>query len=167
MTLQDLIQLIGENPRMIIGYYLIVIAISIISALFVNRENFKSPITYLFSTLIYAVSIPGIISVILIVYSAFIRKINFLEVNLLSYLLPIISMILVFTILNKSVTLKRIPGFRNIMGLFLMIGGTFFISYLIQKMFIGVIFIGGIQTLLLVFIVVFVLIKIGWNKMVK
>jgi len=167
MTLQDLINLMGDNPKTILAYYLVVLAITIIAAMYVNRENFKSPVTYIYSVLIYAVSMPGIIALILIIYGFFFKKVDFLNVNLLAYFLPIIALIVVFVILSRTVSLKQIPGFKNIVGLFMMIAGAFFIAFILQRMFIGVIFFGRVQTLLMIFVVMFVAIKIGWDRMVK
>ena len=167
MTLQELIDIMGNNPKTILTYYLVVLAFTIIAALYVNKDNFKSPITYVYSTLIYAVSMPGIIASILIIYGFFFKKVDFLNVNLLTYFLPIIALIVVFVILSRTVSLKQIPGFKNIVGLFIMIAGAFFIAFILQRMFIGIIFFGRVQTLLLIFIAMFVIIKIGWGRMVK
>jgi len=167
MTIQEIIDLINANPKPIIAYYLIVFAITIIASIFVSRENYKRPFTYLFSALVYAVSIPGLISIVLVIYGFFFQKINFLQVNLIAYFLPVISLIIVFTILNKAVKLKSIPGFDRISGLFIMIFLAMSVAYVIQKMFFGIIFFGKLQTLLIIFVVVLIAIKFAWKRLIK
>jgi hypothetical protein len=167
MTLQQIIELIGTNPKTILTYYLVVIALAIILALFVNKDNFKSPFTYIYSVLIYAVSIPAVVSVVLVIYGFFFRKIDFLQVDVLSYFLPIIALGIVFVIFNKTVGLAQIPGFKRVSGLFMMITLALFVAYVLQKTFFGIFFIGSFQTLLIIFLVVLVLIKIGWDRLVN
>lgn len=75
MTLQQIIELIGTNPKTILTYYLIIVALAVVLALFVNKDNFKSPFTYIYSVLVYAVSIPAVVSVVLVIYGFFFRKI--------------------------------------------------------------------------------------------
>ncbi len=167
MTVQELINLISIHPKTILGYYSIVIALTIILAMYIHKENFKSPFTYLYSLLVYAVSIPAILSIILVIYGFFFHKIDFLQVDILSYFLPIISMLIVFVFFNKTVGLSNIPGFKRISGLFLIITLALFLAYLLQKVFIGIFFIGNFQTLLILFLAILVLIKIGWDRLVK
>jgi len=81
--------------------------------MYIHKENFKSPFTYLYSLLIYAVSILAILAVILVIYGFFFHKIDFLQVDILSYFLPIISMLIVFVFFNKTVGLSNIPGFKR------------------------------------------------------
>lgn len=167
MSVSEIISLIGANPTTIIAYYLIILAITIVAAIYVKRDNYKPPFIYLFSVLVYAVSIPGIVSLILVIYGFFFQKINFLQVNLLAYFLPIFALVVILVILNKAVRLKTIPGFKRISGLFMMITLALFVSYVLQRMFFGVIFFGRFQTLLIIFAVILIAIKIGWDRMVK
>lgn len=167
MTIQEIISLINANPRPIITYYLVIIAIAIIASILVSRDNYKAPFTYLFSAIVYAVSIPGLMSIILILYGFFFQKINFLQVNLVSYFLPLTVLIAIFVLLNKAVRLKNIPGFGRISGLFIVILISMFIAYVLQKMFFGIIFFGSFQTLIIIFLIILVVIRLAWNKLVK
>lgn len=167
MTITEIIKLVGNNPKPIIAYYAILLAITIIASIYVKRENYKSPFIYLFSVLVYSVSIPGIVSIILVIYGFFFQRINFLNVNLIAYFLPVIMLVVVLAILQKAVRLKSIPGFKRISGLFMMITLALFVSYVLQRMFFGVIFFGQFQTLLIIFAVILIAIKIGWDRMVN
>ncbi len=167
MTINEIINLIALNPRVFIAYYLIILAITVIASIYVKRDNYKAPFTYVFTALIYGVSIPGIVSTILVIYGFFFQKLNFLQVNMLVYFLPIMALILIFVILNKAVGLKNIPGFKRVSSLFIMITLALFIAYMLQKMFIGIIFFGKFQTLLIIFAIILIVIKLSWDRLVK
>lgn len=164
MTLQEIINTISLHPNQILSYYAVLVGISIILALYINRENFKSPYTYIYSAIVYAVSIPAMLSTILIIYGLFFRHTDFLQVDVISYFLPIVVLIFILILVNKTVGLVQVPGFKRISGLFVIILLSFLITYFIQKTFIGIFFIGSFKTLLVLFLVVLVLLKLAWNK---
>ena len=47
------------------------IGISLLGLLFISNKNFKAPFTYLYTIIIYGVSVPGLLSILLILYSVF------------------------------------------------------------------------------------------------
>ncbi|CAL2089073.1 hypothetical protein [Tenacibaculum sp. 190524A02b] len=167
MTVQDLINLLSNNSSVIINYYVVLLVISLCGLLFITNQNFKKPINYIYSVLIYAAVIPGLLSVILVVYSFFFLRKNLIHLEIITYYLPIIAMIVLLLIIKKTIPLQRIPGFDRLSGLFIIIFIAFIITYFIQKIFIGIFFIGSITHLLGIFIVLLILLKIGWNKFVK
>lgn len=164
MTLQELINVISLHPNTILAYYAVIVALAIIFSLYIDKENFKSPFTYIYSVLVYAVSIPAMLSTILIIYGLFFRHTDFLQVDILSYFLPLVVLIFIMILFNKTVGLSQIPGFGRISGLFVMIVLSFLVTYFIQKTFIGIFFIGSFKTLLILFLGVLVLMKLAWNK---
>lgn len=167
MTVQDLINQLSNNSSTILNYYIALLVLALVGMLIVTPKNFKAPINYFYTALVYAVAIPGILAIILLVYNFFYLRANLMQLEVLTYYLPIIAMLVLFVIINKTIPLKRIPGFDKISGLFAIIVVTFLITYLIQKIFIGIFFIGSITQLLVIFIVLLVIVKIGWNKVIK
>ena len=135
MTIQDFINWFGNNPNIVLGYFSIIIVIALLGLLFVNQSNFKSPINYLYTILIYAVTIPGLLALVLILYSFFFLKTNLLQLDLIAYFVPLIAMIVTLVIINRTISIKQIPGFGKLSGLFLMIMITFIITYILQRMF--------------------------------
>ncbi|SOS47755.1 conserved membrane hypothetical protein [Tenacibaculum dicentrarchi] len=167
MTVYDLINILAENSSTILNYYIFLLVIVLLGLLFSNAINFKSPLIYLYTVLIYAVAIPGILSVILVVYNFFFLRKNLLQLELITYYLPIIAMVLLLLLIKKTVPLKEIPGFDKLSGLFIILFITFLITYFIQKAIIGVFFIGSFTQLIAIFLVLLVVLKLGWNKFVK
>ncbi len=167
MTVQDFINWFGNNPNLILGYFLVIIAISIIGLLFVNQQNFKSPITYLYGILVYAVTIPGLLSLILVLYSFFFLKTNLLQLDLITYFVPLIAMIVTLIIINKTISMSGIPGFGKLSGLFILIMITFVITYILQRMFFGVFFVGNFQYLIIFFLALLFGLKIAWDRITR
>ena len=167
MTIQDIIYWFANNSRILTSYYLVLFIVSLLGLLFLKRDNFKNPLDYLYSVIIYAVTIPGLLSVILILYGFFFLKINLLQVNVLAYFLPLLAMIVILLIVKKTIPLKLIPGFERLSGLFLMIMVAFVITYILQRMFFGVFFIGKFQYLILMFLALLFLLRLGWNKIIR
>jgi len=167
MTVQDFINWFGNNPNIVLSYFVVIIVIALIGLLFVNQNNFRSPINYGYTILIYAVTIPGLLALVLILYSFFFLKTNLLQLDLIAYFVPLIAMILTLVIINKTISMTQIPGFGKLSGLFIMIMITFIITYILQRMFFGVFFVGRFQYLIGFFLLLLIGVRIAWSRIVK
>jgi len=167
MTVQDLIHWFGNHPKLVLAYFIFLGIISLLGLLFVKPERFKSPITYIYTTLVYAVTIPGLLSLVLLLYSFFFLKTNMLQLDLMTYFLPLVSMIVILVIINKTIPMKSIPGFDKLSGLFILIMITFIVTYILQRMFFGVFFVGRFQYLVVFFLALLVGVKIAWDRIIK
>jgi len=167
MTVQDFINWFGNSPNLVLGYFAIIIAFSLIGLLFVKPANFKPPINYLYGILIYAVTIPGLLALVLLLYSFFFLKTNLLQLDLVTYFVPLISLIITLVIINKTIPMSQIPGFGKLSGLFIIVVITFIITYILQRMFFGVFFVGRFQYLIVFFLVLLFGLKIAWDRIVK
>ncbi|AXT52690.1 hypothetical protein D1818_18355 [Aquimarina sp. BL5] len=167
MTVQDFINWFGNSPNLVLGYFAIIIAFSLIGLLFVKPANFKPPINYLYGILIYAVTIPGLLALVLLLYSFFFLKTNLLQLDLVTYFVPLISLIITLVIINKTIPMSQIPGFGKLSGLFIIVIITFIITYILQRMFFGVFFVGRFQYLIVFFLALLFGLKIAWDRIVK
>ncbi len=167
MTVQDFLNWFSNHPNLLLGYFAIILACTLIGLLFVKPSNFKPPINYFYGILIYAVTIPGLLSLVLLLYSFFFLKINLLQLDLVTYFVPLLFMIVALVIINKTIPMSQIPGFGKLSGLFIIIIITFIITYVLQRMFFGVFFVGRLQYLLLFFLALLFGLKIAWDRIVK
>lgn len=167
MTIQDLLNYFSNTPNNVLGYFISIIILSLIGLLFVTPQNFKSPLNYLYGALVYAVTIPGIVITMLLLYSFFVLSTNLLQLNVITYFIPIVSMIISLIIINKTVPLSIIPGFGKLSGLITIIIITLIITYILQRMYFGVFFIGRIQHLAIFFLLLLIGVKIAWNKILN
>lgn len=167
MTVQDIIDWFSTNPNSILIYFSIVFIISLLGLLFIKPESFKSPLTYLYTFLIYAITIPALLALILLLYGLFIQKTSFLEVNAMVYFLPIVAWGVIIVIIKKTVPLVDIPGFDRLSGLIVLIVIAFIITYVLQRMFFGVIFMANFTHLIGLFLILLLLLRYAWKKIAK
>lgn len=167
MTAENIIDWLGHYPYLILLYFSVLLAIVLVGKLVVNERNSYSPIRYFYGGLVYAVTLPGILSSMLLLYSLFFLQLNLLQLNLFTYYLPVLFMVLTLFIINKTLRLKNLPGFNRLSGLVLLIAGAMLITYILQRMFFGVFFIGQFTYLIAFFGIIFIALKTGWNKLSK
>ena len=167
MTVEQIINQLGNYPSIILSYFGIMLGVSLLGLLLVKERNFKSPINYLYGGLVYLVAIPGLLSVILLLYSFFFLNTNILQLDIVTYYVPIVFMIATLLIIKKTIPLKRIPGFDRLSGLVMLILSAFIITYVLQRMMFGVFFIGSFTYLIAFFGLILLGLKIGWNKLKK
>lgn len=167
MTISKFIEWVNLHSNLVIIYMIIVPVLALIATMVVGGINRKSSSRYLYSGLMHATCIPGVLAMILSGYTIGLQRGDILNVNVLVYFLPIISMGLTIGIINRTTRMAHIPGFKRLSGFMLMIAVAFVLVFILQRMFIGVLFFGTVQSLLLLFVALFVIIKIAWGRLAR
>ncbi len=167
MTLQQLLDIFTQYQTQTLYFFFGIPLLAVVSIFFKKKYSKNLWVKVFDSLLIYLVSVPWILSLILSIYSIFILKGNILELNILPYFVPLISMWITYTIIQKSIWLKEVPWFGKISSLLLLIFLTFIVVFILQKMFIWVVFIGSISYIVWLFIIIFVAMKFAFDKMTK
>ncbi len=166
MTIQDLIDWFSQNQNFTLGYFGGILVLSILTILVINQNNIKS-LKYVLSAIVYAVTIPGVLAVLLMLYALLMQRTNILNVSVVTYFVPIIAMVITLIILNRKVKMRQIPGFDKLSSLIIMISIAFSIVFVLQKTYFGVLFIGGISQLFIAFIILLLILKIAWSRLTK
>jgi hypothetical protein len=167
MTLQDLFDNIADNPTFIIIYF---IAIPLLTALFAwigHGEANRSPWKYIYSTLIYLSSVPGIFAITVSVYTFLFVRTSFLNVNVLVYFLPVISMVATFMILKRVVNLDEIPGFGKLSGLLMTIFAIILVMFILDRTRIIAFVMIPVQYLILIMVLLFFMFRIGMKRVMN
>jgi hypothetical protein len=167
MTLQQLFQHIGENPNFILFYFLIIPIAAIIAGVLGKGEGHLSPWKYLYASLIFLVSIPGIFAVALNAYFFLFQRGNIMQTDIYIQVLPIIVMIVTIFVIRRNVDLSLIPGFDKISGLWFFLFATMFLMWMLEKVHFVVFSYLPFQYLLGIFAILFTLIYFGWKKIIK
>ena len=169
MTLQDFFKLLGENPSYIVGYFGLIPFTALLAGLLGSGEGHISPWKYLYAALIYLVCIPGIFAVTLNIYLFLFEKNqrSILESDILSQILPILSMILTLFIISRNVSFSNIPGFDKLSGLMTMIAGTFAFMWFLDRTHIYVFSYIPFWQAILIFLGLFLVIRVAWSRMFK
>jgi hypothetical protein len=167
MTLEQLFQRIGEQPNFLMAFFLFIPLLAIIIGLLGRNEGHLSPWKYVYSALIYLVSVPGIFAVCLNMYFFLFQRGDIMQTNIYFQILPIISMVSTIFLIRRNVELAYVPGFDKISGLWFMLFTTIFLMWFIEKINIVVFSYLPFQYLLAFFIGLFALIYLGWRRFVR
>lgn len=165
MTLQDFFQKITENPSYIIFFFTIIPVTALLAGWLGKDEGHISPWKYLYSTLIYLVSVPGIFAVTLSIYFFLFERRSIMQTDIFVQILPIISMVATLLIIKRNVKLEYIPGFDKLSGLIMMISATLAIMWFIDRTRIIAFTFIPFQYVILIFIVLLIMIRFGWKRL--
>lgn len=162
MTGRELVDLAGSSP-LVLGSVLGVppVVALVIGFVHTRGSGGNAPWKYVYSLVIYATCIPGMLSAVLTGYTIFLSRENLMDQNVLVYLAPIVAMTVTLMLARKNVDFAQVPGFDRIWGLMTMIAMTFAIVLAISKTSIFLFFGGSIVVLIGLCAFVFGLLKWG------
>lgn len=162
MTGRDLVALAGSNPLVLATILGAPLAFALVLGFVHERGNGGSaPWKFVYSGVVYATCVPGMLSTVLTAYTLFFSRENLIDQNILVYLAPIASMVATLMLVRKSVSFDAVPGFDRIWGLMTMIGMTFVIVLAVEKTRIFVVSVLPIGALIGICVFVFALVKWG------
>lgn len=165
MSIRDLITILGNNPLILITVFVALPLAAWLYGLPLSRSRAAgSPHCYVYATLVYLVSIPGSLALVLTGYALFFLRTDLLSVNLLVFFLPIVSLVVTLIAIRSKVDLDRLPGFGRIVGLFALLITTFVLVLFVQKTRIWVLFHGSLLTLLVFIIILFLVLRWAAGK---
>lgn len=165
MTLADIFKSIGENPQWVLFYFTVLPFSALLAWWLGKGEGHISPWKYLYSVLLYLVSVPGIFSITLSIYYFLFEKRPILETDVYIQILPVISMVLTIMLARRNVDLDLIPGFEKLSGLIMVIFSTLAIMWVIDRTRIIVFSYLKFQYVILIFIGLLLVIRMGWKKL--
>jgi hypothetical protein len=167
LTLLDFYQFIDTKPLWVMTYF-IGLPIGALLIGFISKQNaVNSQWRYVFSGLIYLVSIPGVFSITLLVYQFFFERKSIMDINLVTQLTPIISMICTFYIIKRFVNLNNIPGFNRLGNLVVIIAASIFLLWILEKTRIMIFSFMPLQYLLILFVGILIVIRFAWQRISK
>ena len=169
MTLREFFELLANNPGLLIGFFLIIPITAWIACFMGKGEGHLSPWKYLYSTLIYLVSVPGIFAITLNIYLFLFEQRSVLETDIFTQIIPIVSMIATLFIIKMNVDLEDIPGFEKLSGLLILIFVVLAIMWVIDstRIFVGVFSFMPFWVVLAIFAAALGIIRLGMSKFAK
>lgn len=133
MTLQDFFNLLGDNPRYVVIYFLMLPIFALLGLLLGKGEGNVSPWREYYSVIVFGVCIPGILAIALSVYLFLFERRSIMQTDILSQVLPIVSMFGTLRLVGMNADVRSLPGFGSISSLVTMIAATFAAMWLIQR----------------------------------
>lgn len=167
MTIQEFSESASDRPLMILIFFGFIILFAIVAGIIGKGEGHQSPWKYLYSVLIYLTCVPAIFIVCLGLYALAFENASVMNVDLVTQVVPIVSMIATLLITKANVSLDRVPGFGKISGLIMMIFAASVLMMILRKMRLLIFSYMPIQQIGLIFLVIFVIIYFGWHKLMK
>lgn len=165
MTLNDLFRYALDNPVNVLFYFLLVPFAALLAGWMEREEGHLPPWNYLYSTLVYLVAVPAILSVAYSIYKWLFERGRIGDTNLLLQILPIASMLLTFYIVKRNVRIDALPGFNRLSGLVMMITAVMAVMWLLDKVRLIVFSYMPIHYLLIIFLVLLFVVRLGWRRM--
>lgn len=167
MTLLELFELIADNPALIIGYFLLIPFTALLAGILGKNEGHLSPWKYLYSALIYMVSIPGLFAVILNVYLFLFERRPILETDIYSQILPIFAMVGTLMLIRSNVDLDEIPGFDKLTAFLMIVTIVMVIMWILDKTHIIAFTFIPFYYVLLILLALIVVIRVAWSRMTE
>lgn len=167
MTLRDFFEAVSAQPVYVVFYFVMILVVALLTGWLAKGEGEDSPWKYLYSALLYLVCVPGILAIGLGIYLFLFERRSIFEMNLLLELVPVITMIATILIVRKNVNIDQIPGFDKLSGLVMMISAALAIMWFVDRVRIVIFSSMPIQYLLLIFVGLILIIRLGWSRLIK
>jgi hypothetical protein len=134
MTLGEFFEYLSAQPIVVMAFFIGVPLTALLVGWIAKGEGHVSPWKYLYSLLVYAVCIPGILATALAIYLfLFERGRSIYSANLLTQVLPVVSMLSTLNIIRRNVPFQYIPGFGKLSSLMMLICTVFILMYIMQR----------------------------------
>ena len=167
MTLQDFFDLVSRHPIMTLIVFLAFPLTAFLANILGRGEGHLSPWKYLYSVLVYAVSIPGIFAVVLCIYLFLFERQPILETNIYTQILPIVIMVVTLLLIKRNVPFDLIPGFEKLSALLVILFCLIALMWLLDRTHIIAITLIPFHYLVLFVIVMVAIIILALRRFAK
>jgi len=168
MTLREFFDYMSANPNIVVAYFLIIPLVALLAGWIAKGEGHLSPWKYLYSALVFMICIPGIFAAALGVYLfLFEQGGSVYNINLLTQVLPVISMVTTLGIVKRNVPFEYIPGFGKLSDLIIMIASVFLLMYVIDRLHLVALVYLPVQWLLIIVVGLLILFRFGIKRMLS
>ncbi len=167
MTISEFAESSADRPLMFILFFGFILLLAIVAGIIGKGEGHLSPWKYLYSALIYLTCIPAIFIVCLGLYAVTFEGASVMNTDIVTQVVPVLTMIGTLLIVKANVALDRIPGFGKISGLIMMLFASSILMMILRKMKLLIFSYMPIQQIGLIFLVIFAVIYFGWTRVMK
>lgn len=167
MTIAEFGEYAGTNPLMVLLFFGFIIVFALVAGFIGKGEGHLPPWKYLYATLIYLTCIPAIFIVFMSLYALVFEGASISNVNVVTHIFPVISMVATLSIIKSNVSLDRVPGFAKISGFIIMVIASSILVAIIGKMRMIVFSYMPIHQVGIMFLIIFAVIYFGWRKVMS
>jgi len=135
MTLEDLIAFVSTDKTALLLFFLLLPVTTLILTSVSSGRGLEPPFNYLYMGILFAVYLPGVLSLTLWLYSMLFESKALWELPFFIYYLPIIVMGICIFIMNKrQITIRNLPWSGSIYELLILTMITFASILIIMKL---------------------------------
>jgi hypothetical protein len=167
MTLGQFFDYISANPIWVLIYFTAIPAISFLVGISTRGNGHKNPWAFLFTGLLYMVCTPAIFAITLSFYIFFFERKSILDMNMITQVLPVISMLVTIYIIKKFVNLQAIPGFNKLGNLFTILAMIIILLWILEKTHIWVVSFVPFHYFIILLIGLIVMLRLAWVRLSK
>ncbi len=165
MTLTDFFRFASEHHAEVLIYFTLIPFAALLAGFMEREEGQLPPWNFLYSTLLYLVAVPAILSVALTVYRWLFERGSILEADLLLQFLPVASFLITWLIVRDQVSVRALPGFGRLSGLVGMIVAALVVMWVVDRIHFVVFSRMKMQYLVLAFLLLLYVIRKGWRRL--
>ncbi len=167
MTLRDIFDQISINPNGLLWFLVCIPLLTFLISIWQDRNTPPqlSPTRYGYAAMAYLTSIPGIFAITLNVYLFLFERQSIWDMNLITQLLPIVTMVGTLIIIKRNIPFEYVPAFGKLSGFVTLIFAMIGIMWFVDRLRIYAITYIPFQYIAITFIGMLLLIRFGWNKM--
>lgn len=165
MTLNELFQFLSSHPAYTITYLVAIPSVAGILGILLEDKGGRDPWRYFYMFLLYLIAIPGIFALTLLIYTFLFEQRSIYDIDLITHVLPILSMVVTIWLIRRSVNLDLIPGFGKLTGLIMMITTVLVLLWILDKTRIVLFTYLPFIYVLLILIALLVIFRFGLKKM--
>ena len=167
MTLGDFFDYIGQHPTTFLFFYLALPITAALALFFGKGEGHRSPWKYMYSVLVYLSAIPGIFAITLNAYLFLFERQSIMNADVITQIVPVLSMFLTLYLVRKNVSFDDVPGFGKISALIFIISALIILMWILEKTHIFAITIIPFALFIGFFLALLFLVVLGWKRLVK
>lgn len=166
MTLQDFFNSVSSNPALLTVFLLAVPALAFVVNLWSGKtaeEIWRWRFVY--ATLVYLACIPGIFAFTLNIYLFLFERQSIWQMNLITQVLPIVTMAATLMLIKRKLPFSYIPGFGKLSGFMTLIGAVIGILWFIDRTRIYAVTYIPFVYIIVGFVGLLLLVRFAWSKL--
>ncbi len=164
MTLHQFFDYLSGHPLLTLAVFVLPPVVALLVAHFGWGRGYESPWRHVYAVLVYFVCIPGVLCAALLAYLFLFERQCVWDVNILTQVVPILSMVATLVVIRQNVDLAYVPGFGRLSGLMAMIFGLLCLMYVADRTRVIMFSYMPFVYVALLFVGLLLLLNWGWRR---